>query len=128
MKNFVVEGCQFIITVEGVVMGEGNVEITSLASSNSKVIMGVQKKGIYAGPMSVAVSGYSDTKITGGSGSGAITPSAQHNTIDHLPVVLEGDSGTVILSGTNAETSVPISAYPVTVKVISAGQTFVKGD
>lgn len=129
LKNYVVEDCQFSISVGGVVIGSGNVMINSPASTNSKVIIseGV-KKGIYTSPVSITVSGYSDAAISGGSGSGVINSTAMHNKIDGKAVLLEGDSGEVILSGTNPDSGSPVTGYTVTVKIISAGQSTVKGD
>lgn len=129
LKNYVVEDCQFNITVGGLVIGAGNVNITSPASTNSKVIIGEGiKKGVYTGPMNIAVSGYSDSAISGGSGSGVINSTANNNKIDGKPVMLEGDSGEVVLSGTNPQSGSPITGYTVTVKIVSAGQSTVKGD
>ena len=124
LKNIVVENCQFSIEVGGVIIGSGNVSITSTASTNSKV----DGNGIYAGQMAVSVSGYADASITGGSGSGMINPSAQYISVDSMPVVLEGDSGEVVLSGTNPQSGSPVSGYTVTVKVVSAGQSVVIGE
>ena len=128
LKNIVIEGCQFSIEVGGAVIGTGNVSVTSLASINSKINIGGLSKGIYAGPMSISVSGYTDSAIAGGSGTGVINPSAQFNKIDGQPVVLEGDSGEVVLTGTNPQSGAPVSGYTVKVKIISAGQTFSIGD
>ncbi|MBO7692547.1 MAG: hypothetical protein J6W16_07285 [Methanobrevibacter sp.] len=128
MKNVVVEGCQFIITVGGTVIGTGNVNISSLPSTNTKVILGEVKKGVYAGPMSISVAGYTDAAISSGTGAGVITPSSQHNTVDTLPVVLEGDSGEVVLSGVNPQSGGPVTGYTVTIKIQSAGQSYYKAD
>ena len=129
LKNIVVEDCQFSITVGGVVIGSGEVSINSLASSNSKVIIneGV-KKGIYTSPMSITVSGYSDPAISGGSGTGVINSTAIKNKIDGSLIMLEGDSGEIILSGTNPDSGSPVTGYAVTVKIISAGQTVSKAE
>ena len=129
LKNVVVEDCQFIITVGGVVIGTGNVSINSLASANSKAIIseGV-KKGIYTSPLSVTVSGYTDASISGGSGTGVINSTALKNKVDGSAVMLEGDSGEVVLSGTNPQSGSPVTGYTVTVKIISAGQTVVKAE
>lgn len=128
LKNIAIEGCQFSIEVGGAVIGTGNVTVTSTASLNSKVNMGGITKGFYAGPMAISVAGYTDASIAGGSGVGVINPSAQKVTIDHLPVILEGDSGDVILTGTNPQSGAPVSGYTVKVKVLTAGQTFVIGE
>ena len=128
LKNIAIEGCQFSIEVGGAVIGTGNVTVTSTASLNSKVNMGGITKGFYAGPMAISVAGYTDASIAGGSGVGVINPSAQKVTIDHLPVILEGDSGDVILTGTNPQSGAPVSGYTVKVKILTAGQTFVIGE
>lgn len=135
MKNYVVEDCQFSITVDGAVIGTGNVSITSQASTNSKVIISANvkkgiyiKKGIYTSPMSISVSGYSDSAISSGSGTGVINSTATNSKIDGQAIMLEGDSGEVVLSGTNPQSGSPVTGYTVTVKIISAGQSTTKGD
>lgn len=128
LKNVVIEGCQFSIEVGGAVIGAGNVNITSPSSTNSEVVLGVLSKGIYAGQMAVSVAGYTDSAISGGTGSGTISPSATKMKIDSQAVVLEGDSGQVVLSGTNPQSGSPVSGYTVTVKIISAGQSVVKAE
>lgn len=128
LKNLVIEGCQFSIEVGGAVIGAGNVSITSPASINSKVKLGVVTKGIYAGQIGVSVSGYTDSAIAGGIGSGVISPSATTMKIDNQAVVLEGDSGQVVLSGTNPQSGSPVSGYTVTVKISVAGQSVVKAE
>ena len=128
LKNIVVEDCQFSIEVGGAVIGTGNVSVTSTASTNSKIKIGEVSKGIYTGPMAISVSGYTDGSISGGSGTGVINSSAQKVTVDTLPVILEGDSGDVVLTGTNPQSGAPVSGYTVKVKVISAGQMFVIGE
>ena len=129
MKYYVVEDCQFSITVGGAVIGTGNVSITSQASTNSKVIISANvKKGIYTSPMSISVSGYSDSAISSGSGTGVINSTATNSKIDGQAIMLEGDSGEVVLSGTNPQSGSPVTGYTVTVKIISAGQSTTKGD
>lgn len=128
LKNVVVKDFQYIITVGGVVLGSGDLEVSTLPSSNTKVKVGSVDKGVYAGPMSVTVSNYVDPSITSGTGPGIITPSASKVTVDQLPVMLEGDSGEVILSGSNPQSGSPVTGYTVTVKIISAGQSVVKAE
>lgn len=128
LKNIAIEGCQFSIEVGGAVIGTGNVTVTSTASLNSKVNIGGIAKGFYAGPLAISVAGYTDASIAGGSGVGVINPSAQKVTVDHLPVILEGDSGDVVLTGTNPQSGAPVSGYTVKVKILTAGQTFVIGE
>lgn len=128
LKNVVVKDFQYIITVGGVVLGSGDLEVSTLPSSNTKVKVGSADKGVYAGPMSVTVSNYVDPSITSGTGTGIITPSASKVNVDQLPVVLEGDSGEVVLSGSNPQSGSPVTGYTVTVKIISAGQSVVKAE
>ena len=128
LKNVVVEECQFEISVGGAVIGSGNVSISSAASINTKVIVGVQKKGVYAGAMSISVSNYADASIAQGTGAGVITPSATKTKVDNQPVVLEGDSGEVVLSGVIPGTTTAVTGYTVTVKINSAGQSTVKAE
>lgn len=124
MKNIAVSGCTFSITVGGAIIGSGNVSVTGTASQNTKI----DGMGVYTSPLAIAVAGYSDAAISGGSGSGVINSTAQKVTVDQMPVILEGDSGEVVLSGTNPQSGSPVSGYTVTVKVLSAGQISVKGE
>ena len=128
LKNVVVEDCQFEISVNGAIIGSGNVNITSLASTNTKVVSGEQKKGVYAGVMNISVSNYADTNISMGAGMGVINPSAQKTSVDGNAVILEGDSGDVTLTGVHPISGEPVINYSVTVKISSAGQTVVKAE
>ena len=128
LKNVVVEGFQYSIEVGGAVIGSGTVTPTSPASTNTKVKLGAATKGIYAGQIAITVSNYVDAAISQGTGTGFINPSALKNKIDNQAVVLEGDSGQVVLSGVNPQSGSPVSGYTVTVKVSSAGQSVVKAE
>ena len=128
LKNVAVKDCEFVIIVSGVEVNSGIVTVNSLPSANSKYVSGEIKKGIYAGTMNITVSGYSDSNISQGMGPGNINPSAAHVFIDHNAVVLEGDSGTAILSGINPQTEEPITGYSVTVKIKDAGQSVIKAE
>ena len=124
MKLIAVDGCTFSITVGGLVIGEGNVSVTGTASTNTKI----DQKGVYTGPLAISVAGYTDIAISGGSGVGVISSTAKSVKVDSLPVILQGDSGEVALSGTNPSSDAPVTGYPVTVKVLVAGQTSVQGE
>ena len=123
MKNVAVVGCTVTLSP-----GEGNKQITTQASLKVKA----DGKGVYFGPIDVAVSGYSDTSITvTGSGSGTITiqPSAQKTKVEGEYVVLEGDSGPAVINGMawSGQTQVPATSE-VTAKIEVAGQIKVKAN
>ena len=118
MKNVAVVGCTVTLSP-----GDGNKQITTQASLKVKA----DGKGVYFGPIDVAVSGYSDTSITvSGSGSGTITiqPSSQKVKVEGDFVILEGDSGTATISGMawSGDSQVPATSN-VTAKIEVAGQT-----
>ena len=123
MKNVAVVGCTVTLSP-----GDGNKEITTQASLKVKA----DRKGVYFGPIDVAVSGYSDSIITvSESGSGTITikPSAQKVKVEGDFVILEGDSGTAIINGLkwSDDDKVPAS-NTVTAKIEVAGQVKVKAN
>lgn len=128
LKNVAVEDFQYNINVSGAVIGSGNLSIGTQASNKVKVIVGTNKKGVYAGPVNITVSNYADVNIANGTGTGVINPSSTKNKIDSLAVVLEGDSGDVVLSGEHPQSGNPVTGYTVNVKIISAGQTVVKAE
>lgn len=123
MKNVAVVGCTVTLSP-----GEGMKQITTQASLKVKA----DGKGVYFGPIDVAVSGYSDTSITvSESGSGTITiqPSAQKVKVEGEYVVLEGDSGTATINGMAWSGTTQIAATSsVTAKIEVAGQTKVKAN
>jgi hypothetical protein len=123
MKNVAVVGCTVTLSP-----GEGNKQITTQASLKVKA----DGKGVYFGPIDVAVSGYSDTIITvSGSGSGTITiqPSAQKVKVEGDYVILEGDSGTATINGMAWSGQTQIEAQSnVTAKIKVAGQVKVKAN
>lgn len=123
MKNVAVVGCTVTLSP-----GDGNKQITTQASLKVKA----DGKGIYFGPIDVAVSGYTDSNITvSESGSGTITiqPSAQKVKVEGGFVILEGDSGTATISGMawSGESQVPATSS-VTAKIEVAGQTKVQAN
>lgn len=123
MKNVAVVGCTVTLSP-----GEGNKQITTQASLKVKA----DGKGVYFGPIDVAVSGYSDSIITvSESGSGTITiqPSAQKVKVEGDYVILEGDSGTATINGMawSGETQVAAQSN-VTAKIEVAGQVKVKAN
>ena len=123
MKNVAVVGCTVTLSP-----GDGNKQITTQASLKVKA----DGKGVYFGPIDVAVSGYSDSTITvSESGSGTITiqPSAQKVKVEGDYVILEGDSGTATINGMawSGETQVEAQS-DVTAKIEFAGQVKVKAN
>jgi hypothetical protein len=123
MKNVAVVGCTVTLSP-----GTGVAQITTQASLKVKA----DGKGVYFGPIDVAVSGYSDTIITvSGSGSGTITiqPSAQKVKVEGDYVILEGDSGTATINGMAWSGQTQIEAQSnVTAKIEVAGQVKVKAN
>ena len=123
MKNVAVVGCTVTLSP-----GEGNKQITTQASLKVKA----DGKGVYFGPIDVAVSGYSDTTITvSSSGSGTITiqPSAQKVKVEGDYVILEGDSGDAMIDGMAwSGTSQVAVQSKVTAKIEVAGQSKVKAN
>ena len=93
MKNVAVVGCTVTLSP-----GEGIAQITTQASLKVKA----DGKGVYFGPIDVAVSGYSDGIITvpeSGSGTITIQPSSQKVKVEGDYVILEGDSGSALIDG-----------------------------
>ncbi len=123
MKNVAVVGCTVTLSP-----GEGMKHITTQASLKVKA----DGKGVYFGPIDVSVSAYSDSVITvPSSGSGTITiqPSAQKVKVEGQSVILEGDSGSAMISGKAqvGQTQVDVQSN-VTAKIEFAGQTKVKAN
>lgn len=123
MKKVAVVGCTVTLSP-----GDGNKQITTQASLKVKA----DGKGVYFGPIDVAVSGYSDENITvSESGSGTITiqPSSQKVKAEGDFVVLEGDSGTAVINGMawSGDTQVAATSN-VTAKIEVAGQIKVKAN
>lgn len=123
MKNVAVVGCTVTLSP-----GDGNKQITTQASLKVKA----DGKGVYFGPIDVAVSGYSDSTITvSGSGNGTITiqPSAQKVKVEGDYVILEGDSGSAMIDGMAYSGSSQVAVQSeVTAKIEVAGQVKVKAN
>ena len=123
MKNVAVVGCTVTLSP-----GEGMKQITTQASLKVKA----DGKGVYFGPIDVSVSGYSDGTITvplSGSGTITIQPSAQKVKVEGKYVILEGDSGSAMISGKAqvGQTQVDVKSK-VTAKIEVAGQVKVKAN
>ena len=123
MKNVAVVGCTVTLSP-----GEGVAQISTQASLKVKA----DGKGVYFGPIDVAVSGYSDGTITvplSGSGTITIQPSAQKVKVEGDYVILEGDSGTATINGMAWSGQTQIAAQSdVTAKIKIAGQVKVKAN
>jgi len=123
MKNVAVVGCTVTLSP-----GDGVKQITTQASLKVKA----DGKGVYFGPIDVAVSGYSDSVITvplSGSGTITIQPSAQKVKVEGKYVILEGDSGSALISGKAqvGQTQVDVKSN-VTAKIEVSGQVKVKAN
>ena len=123
MKNVAVVGCTVTLSP-----GEGVAQITTQASLKVKA----DGKGVYFGPIDVAVSGYSDTVITvplSGSGTITIKPSAQKVKVEGDYVILEGDSGDAMIDGFAQQGQAQVAVKSkVTAKIELAGQVKVKAN
>lgn len=123
MKNVAVVGCTVTLSP-----GTGVAQITTQASLKVKA----DGKGVYFGPIDIAVSAYSDSTITvSGSGAGTITiqPSAQKVKVEGKYVILEGDSGDAMIDGMAYSGSSTVSVKSkVTAKIEVAGQVKVKAN
>ncbi len=115
MKNIAVQGCQLDCSYAQI-------------KTSPKTSVKCGGKATYAGDLNILISGYSGQGITGGSGSGTLQPTSQHVTIESAKVVLEGDKTMIPISVTGTTPSGAPATVPVTVTIISAGQTFVKGE
>jgi len=123
MKYVAVVGCTVTLSP-----GEGVAQITTQASLKVKP----DGKGVYFGPIDIDVSGYSDETITvplSGSGTITIQPSAQKMKVEGKYVILEGDSGSAMISGKaqQGQTQVAVKSN-VTAKIEVAGQVKVKAN
>lgn len=123
MKNVAVVGCTVTLSP-----GKGVTQISTQASLKVKA----DGKGVYFGNIDVSISSYFDSTITvPGSGSGTITikPSAQKVKVDGDYVILEGDSGSAMISGKAqvGQTQVNVQSK-VTAKIELAGQSKVKAN
>lgn len=123
MKNVAVVGCTVTLSP-----GEGIAQITTQASLKVKA----DGKGVYFGPIDVAVSGYSDGIITvpeSGSGTITIQPSAQKVKVEGNYVILEGDSGSALIDGLAQQGQAQVAVQSeVTAKIEVAGQVKVKAN
>lgn len=120
MKNVAVEGCQLTANT-----GIGNISITTPASTNTKV----DSKGVYAGTLTISITGLSGSGFTNGSGVGTLTGSAQNSKIDNQAIVLEGDQSDVItVKATTTSTPPTQIEVPTIVTIVSAGQTVMKAE
>ena len=123
MENVAVVGCTVTLSP-----GTGVAQITTQASLKVKT----DGKGVYFGPIDVSVSGYFDSIITvplSGSGTITIQPSAQKVKVEGKYVILEGDSGSAMISGKAqvGQTQVDVQSN-VTAKIELAGQVKVKAN
>ena len=123
MKNVAVVGCTVTLSP-----GDGVKQITTEASRKVKA----DGKGVYFGPIDVAVSGYSDTVITvplSGSGTITIKRSAQKVKVEGDFVILEGDSGDAMIDGMAQQGQAQVAVKSkVTAKIEVAGQVKVKAN
>ena len=115
------------VAVEGMTLdfGTTNVPAGGVVLGPASLKASVDGHGVYAGPLSITVTGATMGSNTAGTGVGVFVPSSVHCTADGLPLLLEGDSATFVVTGTLS--GVPVT-WPVTATVRSAGQASVKAD
>ena len=112
-KKIAVKGCELEDSTGG-----GTVSISSSPSAKTGDYVSVQ----------VSVSGSDGGGTIGdgnGAGSGTITGSGAKMTDENgNPVLLEGDTATILVTGTttSGSSTVPVKDVPITVKVKKAGQ------
>lgn len=119
-KPIAVSGCTLSLS-----SGSGTVSITTLPSTVTKF----DNKGAYKGTIDISISDFTGGSIVSasGSGSGTITGSAQHITIEGDPAVLQDDeSDSITVSGVNSKGD-PATAS-VKVKISKAGQSVAEGE
>jgi hypothetical protein len=116
-KLIAAQGCEIELTPASTT--PATVQIVEPPSTDVKA----EGKGLYRGQLTIMIAGYQGGAVTTtGAGSGTIAGTAQSVKIDMMPAVLEGDSGTAVV--TDASTG---ATQPVTLRVKSAGQNSVKG-
>lgn len=121
------------VAVEGCVLtlSSGNatsIQIVTPASKNT-----IEKKGIYYGTLNISISGFSSTNVPNwipmsGSGSGTLSPTSQHVSVNGKMVVRADDeSATITINGQiSTESGNKPAIDMVTVKITDAGQTKIK--
>ena len=101
-------------------------------TNSPKTDVKINGSAVYSGSLNIQISGYTSEVITvagSGSGSGSLQPSAQHVKINGEAVVLEEDSVDVTVNGQAISGSTTITATEVvTVKIVDAGQSLIKGE
>jgi len=112
------------LAVEGLTLNSssGNAQIVSQASQKVKAT-----NGIYKSPLQVSINGASQGTCQNANGSGVISATATKVLIEGSPSIREGDTGVVVVDGTNSTNGSPCS-FTVTVTVSDAGQNRTKGE
>lgn len=115
------------VAVEGMELDYGLDEVASCTLGPAGSKSSIDGNGIYAGPLSITLSGVSNETMSQGTGTGVFVPTSQHVTAGGLPVLLEGDVAMVTVAGIITEGGAPAS-WVVTARVSSAGQDSVTAD
>ena len=115
------------VAVEGMTLDFGTTSVPpgGVVLGPASLKASVDGHGVYAGPLSIMVTGAAMGSNTAGTGAGVFVPSSVRCTADGQKLLLEGDSATFIVAGTLS--GVPVS-WPVTATVRSAGQVSVKAE
>ena len=111
------------VAVEGMTLDFGTTSVPpgGVVLGPASLKASVDGHGVYAGPLSIMVTGAAMGSNTAGTGAGVFVPSS----VRGQKLLLEGDSATFIVAGTLS--GVPVS-WPVTATVRSAGQVSVKAE
>lgn len=112
LKNIAVEGCT---------LSEPTAQITTPASTKVKA----DGKGVYSGPLTISISGYSGQGIEVGTGTDTLQPTATKVKVEGKMVILEGDQVTITVTGQTPQGA--SASVPVNVKIQDAGQSKAKG-
>lgn len=116
-KYVAVKGC--------VVMAQNGIGNYTLGNESN--VLKIEGKGAYLDKTTVSVSGYTDSILSGGSGSGVFNATATKMKSEGKSVLVEGDQATVTVMGTMISSGSP-GSESITLKIQNAGQTKVKAE
>lgn len=115
------------VAVEGMEIDYGENQVGSCVLGPTDSKCSIDGNGVYAGQLTISLSGVSNSTMSQGEGAGFFVPSSEHVTAGGLPVLLEGDEAIVPVVGIVTESGNP-SSWVVTAKISSAGQDSVTAE